>query len=112
MLKIEQELAKKRQLSKLKHVKEYLNEQKEASLAHACANDLKGKATEIVAKRIGVGTRTVEMYKKAVEIDPSLKEPLLKGEISVKEAYRRAKEKLKRQEKAKRDVKIDQNSSI
>ena len=62
-------------------------------LAHACANDLKGKATEIVAKEVSVGVRTLKRVKKAIEIDPSLKEPLLRGEISAREAYRRAKEK-------------------
>jgi len=86
-------------------------------LASVEAN-IKGKATEVVAKKIGVGHATLERVKKAVEIDPSLKEPLLRGEISAREAYRRAKERLKRQEKARepeearRDARMDQYSSI
>ena len=81
-------------------------------LASADAN-IKGKASEIVAKRVGVGPKTLERVKKAIEIDPSLKEKLLRGEISAREAYRRAKEKARREEKAKklveakRDVRVD-----
>jgi len=81
-------------------------------LASADAN-IKGKASEIVAKRVGVGPKTLERVKKAIEIDPSLREPLLRGEISAREAYRRAKEKVRREEKvreleeAKRGVRVD-----
>jgi N6-adenosine-specific RNA methylase IME4/ParB-like chromosome segregation protein Spo0J len=79
LLEIERELAKQRQLSKLKNSK--------TSLASIEANE--GKSAQIVAQKLGVSTSTFErgekIYKKAPE---KIKAQVRKGTLSINSAYK------------------------
>lgn len=52
-----------------------------------------GRARELAAQTVGISGRTLEKVIQAIKREPSLEEPLRKGEISVHRAYTMAKAK-------------------
>lgn len=82
LLEIEKELAKERMLN--------------GTLA---SNGTRGKATENVAKTVGVSTRTLERAKKIIEKGPEeLKERVRRGQTSITYAYKKVRRKEKHQD--------------